>query len=286
MADMTGTTMATYLPEVWSRLATITYRSNVVIWPLFDHRWEPELGVGMGDTVNIPGFSQNTGATKESTFGTGATITFDAVTEAQIQLVVDTLAYKAYRMPYSMTVQAMSVYQPLLTKGIGEAVALQVDTDSATAIRAFDTEVGSDNIDITDDDILTCETNLHNQNAPMQDRFLTVSPASRGSMMKIDVIRNQLYAKSVGNLVGSRGAGVLGEVYSFTAIMSNNLTAGTAGKENGAFQREAVAAVMQKGLTMLNDVNIEDGPFRQVWGGAVYGLKEIKDAFGNQLNGK
>ena len=265
MADMTGTTMATYLPEVWSRLATITYRSNVALWPLLDHRWEPELGVGMGDTVNIPGFSQNTGANVESTFGTGGTVTFDAVTEAQIQLVVNTLAYKAFRMPYSMTVQAMSVYQPLLTKGIGEAVALK---------------------GYTDDDILTCETNLHNQNAPMQDRFLTVSPASRGSMMKIDVIRNQLYANSVGNLVGSRGAGVLGEVYSFTAIMSNNLTAGVAGKENGAFQREAVAAVMQKGLTMLQDINIEDGPFRQVWGGAVYGLKEVKDAFGNQLNGK
>ena len=59
MADMTATTMATYLNEVWSPLATITYRSMAILPPLMDRRWEPEIGVGKGDTVNIPNFSQN-----------------------------------------------------------------------------------------------------------------------------------------------------------------------------------------------------------------------------------
>ena len=82
-ADMTATTMATYLPEVWSKKATVTYRSNVVLPDLMDRSWEPEIGVGRGDTVNIPNFTQNTTAVKRSTFGTGAALTFDAVTEAQ-----------------------------------------------------------------------------------------------------------------------------------------------------------------------------------------------------------
>lgn len=290
MVDMTGTTMATYLPEQWSALATIKYRSNTVLWPLLDHRWEPELGVGMGDTVFIPNFSQNDTAIDRTTFGTGASITFDAVTEAQTALLVDVMSYKAFRLPVEMTVQRMPVYDPLLIGGIGQAIALQVDTkvasDNSNGIDSFTTIVGTDNQDITDDDILTTETNLHNANAPMQDRFLVVSPPTRGSMMKIDVIRNQLYAATVGNLVGSRGPGVLGEVYSLTAIMSNNLEAGVSGKKNGVFQREAIAGVMQKQLTMLEDINIEDGIFRQVVGYAVYGIKKVKDDHGNELDGK
>ena len=101
--NMTGTTMATWIPEVWSMKPTITYRSNLVAVPLLDHTWEPEIGVGQGDTVNIPGFSQNNAARNRGagtgTFGTGTSITFDAVTEAQTQLVVNRFYYKAFRQP-------------------------------------------------------------------------------------------------------------------------------------------------------------------------------------------
>ena len=93
MANMTATTMATWLPEVWSKRATVTYRSNTVLADLMDRRWEPELGIGQGDTVNIPSFSQNSGATARSTFGTSASLTFTATTESQVQLVVNKMAY-------------------------------------------------------------------------------------------------------------------------------------------------------------------------------------------------
>ena len=49
--DMTATTMATWLPEVWSSLANISYHTVVVLPDLMDRRWEPEIGVGKGDTV-------------------------------------------------------------------------------------------------------------------------------------------------------------------------------------------------------------------------------------------
>lgn len=290
MADMTATTMATYLAEVWSKQATVTYRSNVVLDKLMDRRWEPEIGVGRGDTVNIPSFSQNTTATKRTTFGTAAAITFDAVTESQVQLLINIMAYKAFRMPVEMSAQAMSIYVPLLTEGIGQAVALQVDTDLAgdntNGIDSFTTTVGTDNVDITDDDILTVETNLSNQNAPMSSRFLVVSPATRASMLKIDVIRNQLYSKSVGNLEGDKGRGYIGKVYTFDVYESNNLEAGTSGKKNGGFHKEAIAYAAQKKLSIERDLNIEDGLLHQYVGYMVYGFKKVKDAFGNELDGR
>ena len=289
MADMTGTTMASWLPEQWSELATITYRSNTVLWDLIDRRWEPEVGVGRGDTVNIPGFTQNTSATKRSTFGTGASITFDAVTESQVQLVVNTMAYKAFRIPAEMSVQSMPKYVDLLTNGIGQAVALQADSDVASdnsnGLDAF-TAIGTDNVDITEDTLFTAETNLDDNNAPAENRHLVVSPASKASLMKIEAFRNSLYGGAVGNLPGDRPYGLIGSVYSYDVWVSNNLESGTSGKKNALFQMEAIAGAMQRNITMVADVNIEDGIFNQVAGYAVYGIKLVKTAFGREVDGK
>jgi len=289
VVPMTGTTMASWLPEQWSELATITYQSNTVLWNLIDRRWEPEIGVGRGDTVNIPTFAQNTGATKRSTFGTGAAISFDAVTESQIQLVVDTMAYKAYKMPAEMAVQTMPKYVDLLTNGIGQAVALQADNDVASdnsnGLDAF-TPIGTDNVDITEDTLFTAETNLDDNNAPAENRHLVVSPASKASLMKIEAFRNSLYGGAVGNLPGDRPYGLIGSVYSYDVWVSNNLEGGTSGKKNALFHMEAIAGAMQKNITMVSDVNIEDGIFNQVAGYAVYGIKLVKTIFGREVAGK
>ena len=109
MADMTATTLATYLARVYSPKVTETYRSNVILVQMLDHRWEPELGVGQGDRVLVGGFTQNTGASNRGagtgTFGTGATTTFTANTEAQTTIQVDRYYYMADRKPLEMTGQ-------------------------------------------------------------------------------------------------------------------------------------------------------------------------------------
>jgi len=289
MADMTGTTMATWLPEQWSELATITYRTNVVLPNLMDRRWEPEVGVGRGDTVNIPNFTQNTSATKRSTFGTGASLTFDAVTESQTQLVVNQMAYKAFRMPVEMAVQTMPSYVSLLTDGIGEACAIKIDSelagDNSNGLDAF-TATGTDNVDITEDTLFTADTNLGDNNAPLQDRFLVVSPASRASLLKIEAFRNSLYQSTVGSIGGDKGRGYLGRVYTYDVYESNNLEDGTSGKKNAMFQREAIAYAEQQSVTMVQDLNIEDGLFHQYAGYVVYGHKMVKSAFGREIAGK
>jgi hypothetical protein len=288
MADMTATTMATYLPEKWSHKASITYRSNTILTGLMDRRWEPEL-VEDGDTVNIPSFSQNTSATKRSTFGTGASLTFDAVTESQTQLLVNQMAYKAFRYPGELGPQKLAVYEPLLTEGIGMAIALKVDeelaADNSNGLDAF-TAIGTDGQDITDDLILQGEENLNDVNAPLDGRFCVVSPGTWTSLRKINVYKEAGFAASMGNLDGQKGPGYLGKVYTLDFYMSNNLEAGTSGKKNAIWQREAIAFAMQKKLTIVKDLNIEDGIFTQIAGWASYGHKMVKSTFGRELDGK
>lgn len=291
MADMTKSTMDKWLPEVWSKLATITYRSNTVLVPLLDHRWEPELGVGSGDTVNIPGFTQNQASdvTTRSTFGTAASLSWNANTESQVQLKVNRMEIDAYRMPVEMSLQAMTNYDTLLTEGIGQALALKVDSriasDDTDGFDAF-TAIGADNIDVTDDVILEGETQLNNVNASLEGRYFVMSPSTRASLMQIDVIRNQWYANTVGNLPGDRGAGYLGKLYTLDCYMSNNLEAGTSGKKNFIGQTECIAFAAQQQVKIVRDLNIEDGLLDQVVGYLVYGFKQVKSTFGREVDGK
>lgn len=293
MPDMTGTTMDVYLPEVWSSRASITYRSNTVLVPLLNHAWEPETGVGKGDTIRIPGFSQNSAATNRGagtgTFGTGAALTFDAVTESSTVFTIRRMYMKNYRMPVEMSIQAMSSYIPLLTDGAGTAIALALDADIAAddtdGLDAF-TAIGTDNVDVTDDDVLTGETNLNNVNAPLENRYFVYSPATRGSLMKIDHYRNSLFATSGGNLDGSKGPGYQGKVYTLDFYMSNNLEAGTSGKKNAIFHKEAIVYAAQTGIKYVRDLNIEDGLFDQYAAYLVCDFQIHKSTFGREVDGK
>ncbi len=291
MADMTKTTMQTYLPEVWSNVATITDRMASITWPLMDHTWEPEIGVGVGDTVNIPNFTQNvrTDVTTRSTFGTGAALTFVANTESQTQLVVNQMTFQAHRMPVEMSVQNMPIYNTLLSQGIGQAIAQQRDfkvhSDGTNGFGAF-TSIGTDNVDITEAVILQGETVLNDNNAKRDSRYMIVSPASRASMLQIEVLRNQLFASANGQLAGTKGNGFIGTIYTLDVFMNSDLDSGTSGKQNFIGQKEAIAVAAQVGIRMVGGLNIADGLFNEVAGYSVYGLKIVKSTNGREVAGK
>lgn len=286
--------MASWLPEVWSGLPTITYRSNTVVVPTLDHRWEPGMGVGRGDTVNIPSFSQNNSPRNRGagtgTFGTGASITFDAATESQTQLVVNRFYYKAHRYPLELSVQALPQYFNLVLEGQGQAIGLQVDADifadGTSGFDAASTVVGTDNVDITEDDLYTVQTNLNNQNAPVTDRYLVVSPASAASLGKIESLRNTLYRPAVGGIDGARAAGDIGMALTFRVLMSNNLESGTSGKKNYGYHTEAIAYAEQAKLQTEMTTNLEDGGFRQFMTWQTCGFVVVKNAFANEVDGK
>ena len=152
--DMTATTMASWLPEVWSSKADISYHTNVILPDLMDRRWEPEIGVGKGDTVNVPQFTQKGRAfvNKRSTFGTGASLTFNYVSEGQTQIAINQMAIYAFRMPVEMSAQKMAGYEQLLTDAAGPSIAEQVDyelaSDNTNGLDAF-TAIGADMDDIS-----------------------------------------------------------------------------------------------------------------------------------------
>lgn len=291
VGDMTATTMATWVPEVWSSLADVSYHTNVILPDLMDRRWEPEIGAGRGDTVNIPQFTQKgrSYVNKRATFGTAAALTWNYVTEDQVQLLVNQMATYNFRLPVEMSVQRMAEYERLLVDAAGPSIAEQVDyelaSDDTNGLDAL-TAIGADNVDVTDDVILEGETNLNNVNAPLDGRFFVMSPATRGSLMQIEVIRNQLYGKSVGNIEGSKGAGYLGKIYTLDCYMTNNLEGGVSGKKNAIFHQYAIAFAEQQKVRVEKGLNIADGLLNEYSAFNVYGFKMVKSTFGYEVDGK
>lgn len=288
---MTAVSMATWIPEVWSSLADVSYHTAVILPDLMDRRWESEMGAGRGDTVNIPQFTQKGRGfvNKRSVFGTVEGLTFNHVQENQTQLVIDQLAYYAFRMNVELSVQKMAQYEQLLSDAAGPSIAEQVDyelaSDDTNGLDALTTAVGADNVDVTDDVILESETNLNNVNAPLNDRFFVMSPATRGSLMQIEAIRNQLYGK-LGNISATAGQGYLGPLYTLQCYMTNNLEAGTSGKKNAIFHRYAIAFAEQQSVKVEKGLNIAGGLINEYAAYNVYGFKMIKASFGYVVNGK
>ena len=284
--DMTATTMATWLPEQWSSLANLSYHSIVVATQLVDRRWEPELGVGDGDTVNIPAFTQKGRGyvNKRSTFGTGAGLTWNYVAEAQTQLIVNQMAIYPFRMPVEMSAQKMAKYEQLLTAAGGESIAEQVDYElfsgDTYGLDALTTDIGADNVDVTDDLIIEGETNLNTVNAPLEDRFFVFSTGTFGTLRSIEKFANMLYKSATGNIPQNVGQGYVGDIYSLHCYMSNNLETVTSGKKNFIFHRYALAYAEQVSVKIEKGLNIADGLFNEYAAYNVYGSKMIKPTFG------
>ena len=289
MADITKTTLDVYLQEQWSSAASIIYASLTIIEPKMNHRWEPELGVGRGDLIRVPEFTESTSADKRSNFGVGAPLTLTAVTEGSKNIPVDQMAYKAFQIPVEMSLQTMAIYIPLLTEDIGRAIAQQIDTElAADNSNGFDsfTTVGSDGEVISDDVILEAEAILNTNSAPMEGRYVFVSPNTRADLLQIDVLRNQLYASATGNLDGKKGQGYFGTIYTLDFYMTNKLEAGINGTKNFVGQTEAIAFVGQSSVKVVKDLEISEGLFDIAAGWKAYGFLKMKTNFGRELDAR
>ncbi len=299
MADMTATTMASWVPAQWSTDASIVYQTACVLAPKMDTTWKPLLGVGRGNIANIPVFSQNVGATGRSTFGTGSALTFTATTESKKQLQVNKMAYFGFQIPCEMAKQAMPEYLQLLAKGAGEACSIYVDgqlaSDNTDGLDYF-SAIGADNVDITNDLIQTAKENLDAVNAPLKDRFFVVSPQSATSLTNIEKIINHFaYKSALGGLLGTTGPGshtrgedntFMGSYLGFDFWMSNNLETGANGHKCAAWQKEAIALAIQQDIMVEKATDITNGIFYQHVAWLSFGHKMIKSNYGTEVDGR
>lgn len=284
MANITITTAANLIRETWPTLTLETLHKNLVASNLVDRRYEAFVTgrERVGDNVNVPGFAEISAS--KLTNMTGA-LTFSANTESTTQIAINTLAYAAVKVDFGAMTQSYMPLQEMYTGEIARAVAQQIDTDIYTDLDTATQTVGTDNVDLTEDNVLRAWQYLSDANAEVDERYGVVSPASLISLKKIDSFRSSLYSQAVGSFDAGKGRGFVGRVHGVDWYESTNLPAGAAGKKNFMFWRQAEALVFLKAVTVdVKEPHDELASAVRAW--SVYGVKKMRDAVLVEMDGK
>jgi len=198
-----------------------------------------EFAGANGDTITVrvpqPG-SARTQATA------GATITYDDVTEIPVDVSLSHLYHGKLVSDEEMSLQ-LEDFGRQITRIQVDAVATGAEDELTTVMNALAADSsfalsGSDTD--TEDAIIAASETLDSNNAPAGDRYLAVSPQIKSRILKIlDA------ADKAGDASALRRA-VIGQLYGFTVVASNALTAGTAlayHRSGFAFANRAPAGV-------------------------------------------
>jgi hypothetical protein len=249
------TTAASFIPEIWSRDAIVARESALVMAEHVNRRYESELT--FGDTIHVPSISNLTVQTK-STTAHAATI-FETVTEGTTDITIGTWQYSAIALETATGKQTNRSLLESYAPKQGYALSQAIDDVLAGLIDDFSQTVGTLTVETSFDDFVRGDQYLNDADAPTSDRFILVSPAAKGGMMKLDQFVSGDYTKlNDGINVGAKGAALGTWLGTYSVFMSTNAEGtNTAGHDNGMWQRESLALVLQMKVTSheMFDIN-------------------------------
>ena len=269
-----------FIGEVWSKKAQIAREQALVFVPLFNSDYKEDLT--FGDTVFVPSIGNLTG-TNKSVSANAATL-YETITETRSTILVQTWDYHALAIE---TYTKLKTNQDLLARYApkqGYALAIMIDDILAGLVDDFGTAaIGTLGAPLSYDDWLQGAQNLDDANAPTEDRAAVVSPRVKRYCMNLDQFINKDYE----TLQGSADAGMktprgfFGTWMDIPFYMTTNVEgSNAAGHDNGMWQKEAVAVVVQKTPTFYPPFFDPDYFAIKVVGEQVSGSLEMRDDHG------
>src|SRR3990167_3744608 len=179
--EMTSTTEAAFLPDIWSRKTADAAMFKAVVTETVDVSLENE--VSMGRVVHRPHRSNFT--TQSKSEGVSNTVIFEAITQTNQDFTISTQEYAAWLENEVVKAQEDPVYLGAQTKRAGYALQRGVEVTLTGRFDGFSQTVGVDNVDWTLDNLLRGRQYMEDGGAPEDDRFFVVSPAGAAGMKKL-----------------------------------------------------------------------------------------------------
>jgi len=229
LPDVTITTAAVFIDQVWSPELNRAIQFDVVLAALFDDK--SALVDQHANTINLPSRHNLTANAKAP----GTPLVPQAITETQQQFVLPmTNGHRAIAQMIEDIAEIQSRYDIRAETTIAGAYALarQMDVDAAGLFSAATNAVGTAGSELTDDNLIQARTLLRNQAAP-RPWFIVVSPATYSGFLKLEKFTNMLY-------IGQDDAGTaveeakVGKIYG-ADVYESQLLSGTAPNSVGAF---------------------------------------------------
>ena len=227
MANITTTTAANFIPEIWSDGVKNYLERKLVFEQLVDSSYS-ELVKGRGDTFHIPKLAESSDAAKSA----GSAVTFSADTHGEAQLTIDQHRYAAKLIEDIASVQANPGLLEKEVSTMGYALAKTMDAFIESKIEAATTNgasLAADNV-ITAAELRTGMKTLMENDVPIDECNLVVSPALYTSLLGIaDFVDASKYGAGAPAATGN-----IGRLYGMPVFTSTVMgSSGTTGVEVG-----------------------------------------------------
>lgn len=181
MADITVTTAAVFIPEVWSVETLRAMEAALVAAPLVK-RYD-SLVKGRGDTVHIPHVSNL--AANDKTANTD--VTLQSISEGESTIAIDQWKEASFLVEDIVKVQSQYDLLAEYTNKAGYAIAKAIDTDLLAKYTTFSNPaVGTYGNAVTDPNIVLAIEELDEANCPLEDRVMILSPKQKAALTQID----------------------------------------------------------------------------------------------------
>lgn len=289
MANVTVTTAANFIPEIWSKDVKRATEANLVMMPRVNTMFSSDIKT-KGDTLHIPDLSNLTAGDKSAS----TDVTFEAITEGKTDLLIDKHKYAAFKVEDIVKVQSAYDLMSLYTEKAGFALAKAMDTSLLSLYSGLSQSVGSAGSAITDANLLTAIQYLDDADAPGSQRSLVIKPSQMKALLLIDkFVRADAVgymaqmspivtgALAKGDVQTAKPKGYFGQIYGIDVYVSTNVvTSGSSpvSTHNLLFHRDAFIAAVQADVRIQSDYNIRSLA-TEVVADVLYGVAEYRDTF-------
>jgi N4-gp56 family major capsid protein len=232
--NVTVTTAATFIPEIWSDETVAAYKKNLVLANLvMKMPWKGKKG----DTIHIPAPTRGSASAKAAS----TQVTLIAATESEVQVAIDKHFEYSRLIEDIVEVQGLSSLRQFYTADAGYALAKQVDTDliqlgrstnggAGTNVYATGAFIGGDGTSayvaasnnesaLTDAAIRRTIQRMDDTDTPMDGRFFVIPPSSRNTLMGLARYTEQAFVGGTNNTIRT---GEIGNLYGIPVFVSSN----------------------------------------------------------------
>ena len=266
MPELTTTTSAVFIPEIWSKDIQKFVEANLVFLPLI-RRFDSEVKSG-GDIIHVPKLTKIAAAAKAD----DTDVTFTSPTETEFTLTINQNFVSGVKIRNLTAVQASYDLRKAYSDSMSYGMVERMDT-SVAALYAGLSQLVDASAGVSRTLILSAIQKLDDANAPMADRSFVMKPKVKAAIFDIDgfVRFDATNTERVNN-------GLLGDIFGIKSYVSTNVATSVTDR-NLIFHKDAFAAAVQKQPKLDAQYMVRAFAW-EVGCEAIWGVAEYRDAFG------
>ena len=266
MANVTVTTAATHIGEVWPKDIIRSQEFNLVIAPRVFRDWK---FAGFGDIYHISRLPNLTANTKSAS----SDWTPEALTDTEQTITVNVHQVAGVEVEDIAALLSNNDLAAEYRKKIGYSLGRALDVNLATLPQNFSQSVGTLGSELVYDDLVDAWNFLADTGIELQNQCTWfISPGAAGGLLKQDIIISQLYQGDNPRAVESAK---IGQTLGAPVLMTNLTRAPSGGQsESMLVFKQAMGLIMALEPKMVAET-IAKSLTEVIGGHQIYGFAEV-----------